>query len=210
MPTDTSTFPAQYRKLQRYYQRHAPLYDLTRWTFLFGRRNLIDLLPASLAEGHIVEVGCGTGFLLEKLSRRFPGARITGIDVAPDMLNQARRRLESATNVELIKKPYGDASSPTVNADAIIFSYALTMMGDNMETVLNQARKDLKPGGWIGVADFHRAGTPLFRRWMHRNHVTMQGKVLNALGNHFESRHQAVKPVYAGLWSYLLYLGQVK
>ena len=47
--------------LTRYYRWHAPLYDATRWSFLFGRAALIRGIALHRRPRRILEVGCGTG-----------------------------------------------------------------------------------------------------------------------------------------------------
>jgi 2-polyprenyl-3-methyl-5-hydroxy-6-metoxy-1,4-benzoquinol methylase len=42
----------------------------------------------------VLEIGCGTGALLEMLAEQ--GARVTGIDTAEGMIEEAQRRLEEA------------------------------------------------------------------------------------------------------------------
>jgi hypothetical protein len=42
-PADTTAATAR-ALLERYYQRQAPIYDLTRWAFLFGRATLLRWL----------------------------------------------------------------------------------------------------------------------------------------------------------------------
>src|SRR5580700_4637484 len=42
----------------------------------------------------ILEIGCGTGSLLQMLSRR--GAKVTGIDSAPGMIEEAEHRIREA------------------------------------------------------------------------------------------------------------------
>ena len=58
--------------LTRYYRWHAPLYDATRWSFLFGRAALIRGIALHRRPRRILEVGCGTGANLLRLSRWFP------------------------------------------------------------------------------------------------------------------------------------------
>lgn len=79
--------------LERYYQWQAPIYDLTRWAFLFGRAALLRRLAAGPAPEHLLEVGCGTGHNLARLARLFPTARLTGVDLSDAMLARAERRL---------------------------------------------------------------------------------------------------------------------
>src|SRR5262245_41403501 len=46
--------------MSNYYRMHAPIYDFTRWMFLFGRKQIIADLRLKRGEV-VVEVGCGTG-----------------------------------------------------------------------------------------------------------------------------------------------------
>jgi len=41
----------------------------------------------------ILDVGCGTGFVLAEAAARWPEAELTGLDIAPAMLRQAKRKI---------------------------------------------------------------------------------------------------------------------
>ena len=69
--------PVQYERFRR--QRERPAYDL------FTR------LP-SIAARRVVDLGCGTGALTERLATRFPGAHVVGVDRSEAMLARARER----------------------------------------------------------------------------------------------------------------------
>ena len=119
------------RTLQHYYRWHARIYDSTRWSFLFGRARLVrllaQLLPASAPE--IVEVGCGTGHNLKALAKTFSAARLTGIDLCRSMLCRAARATAgNESRIRLVCAPYGADSLPAASVDAVVFSYALTML----------------------------------------------------------------------------------
>lgn len=40
----------------------------------------------------ILDIGCGTGYLTARLAKRFPSAEVVGIDIAPGMIEVARRK----------------------------------------------------------------------------------------------------------------------
>ncbi len=81
------------KDLSGYYKIHAKIYDLTRWSFLFGRENIIKHLPDKQYL-RILEVGCGTGFSLLKLWTKFQQTKnIQGLDASEDMLNEARKKI---------------------------------------------------------------------------------------------------------------------
>ena len=69
---------ARLQAIDRYYRVHARIYDQTRWTFLFGREDLMRRLAATLNPERLLEVGCGTGKNLLELGRLFPRARLSG------------------------------------------------------------------------------------------------------------------------------------
>lgn len=55
---------------------------------LFKWRKIAPLLPESLAGWRVLDIGCNAGFYCFELARR--GARVTGIDLDPHYLAQAR------------------------------------------------------------------------------------------------------------------------
>jgi len=77
------------------FDRLAPRYDRLNLlislgqTTLWRRRALAGL---SLAAGdRVLDVGCGTGWVVQFLRARTPGLAIEGMDLSPGMLDEARR-----------------------------------------------------------------------------------------------------------------------
>jgi malonyl-CoA O-methyltransferase len=58
----------------------------------------LELQPQKLT--HILEIGCGTGYLTGLLRRAFPEALITALDLAPAALQAARTRLAGAEGIK--------------------------------------------------------------------------------------------------------------
>lgn len=194
--------------VQRYYRWHAPIYDLTRWTFLFGRSELVRMISAGPPPERVLEIGCGTGRNLGELARRFPKARFTGVDLSEHMLARAAARgLHRAAEVRWVRSSYDQPLDPAPAFDLVLFSYSLSMMNPGWEIALKAATRDLKPGGWLAVVDF--AGTPLgwFRRWMRRNHVRLDDHLVSALRRLFPCSSVVERKAYAGAWKYFLFLG---
>ncbi|MEE9264757.1 MAG: class I SAM-dependent methyltransferase [Vicinamibacteria bacterium] len=79
--------------VERYYRLHARFYDATRWAFLFGREELLRQVAHRLTPQRVLEVGCGTGRNLPRLTELYPEANLTGVDLSPDMLAKAERTL---------------------------------------------------------------------------------------------------------------------
>jgi S-adenosylmethionine-diacylgycerolhomoserine-N-methlytransferase len=211
MPHTFSTVEEQNQTMQRYYVLQSKIYDLTRWTFLFGRRKVIRDIPLDTAQAQrILEVGCGTGYNLRMLAKRFPKAQLTGMDVSSHMIEKATQATRPyAQRVQLEERPYtfGDTSRHG-QMDAVLFSYSLTMINPQWESLIRQAKADLKPGGYIAVADFYDSRFPWFKRHMGNNHVRMDGHLSPLLEQEFETVQQDVKGAYGRVWDYFVYIGK--
>ena len=144
-------------RLQRFYAPQARGYDRFRERLLHGRRELIARLPVQPG-GRVVELGGGTGRNLD-----FFGARLAAlasfelVDLCPALLSVAQERLRGRGNVRLVEADAGDYR-PSSPADCVYFSYALTMIPDWRQAIDN-AIAMLRPGGTLGVVDFHLPDT---------------------------------------------------
>lgn len=191
-----------------YYRWHAPIYDWTRWAFLFGRAELIRVAAQRVQPRRILEIGCGTGANLVRLARTFPGAEIEGIDLSSDMLAVARRKTAPyAGRVTLHHEAYDAQFVCRWPYDLIVLSYCLSMIHRGQQDVLAKTRADLSGHGVLAVADFHHTPYPWFRDWMKLNHVCMDGQlpgVLRSCGLRVETTR--IRPAYGGLWQWMLCL----
>jgi S-adenosylmethionine-diacylgycerolhomoserine-N-methlytransferase len=195
--------------LEGYYRLHSKFYDLTRWSFLFGRTAILREAAAVARPARILEVGCGTGKNLVNLCRLFPQAEITGVDLSETMLAVARRKTAPlGPRLRLLHGAYGPAFQNERPYDLILFSYALSMFNPGFAEAIATARRDLVPGGHIAVVDFHDTRLAFFERWMGVNHVRMNGQLRPLLTAQFEPRTDRVQSAYAGVWRYLLFVGR--
>lgn len=200
----------QVERVRNYYIFQSRIYDWTRWSFLFGRSAILKQLPFEYEQPfHLLEVGCGTGRNLYKLQKQFPEARLSGMDISTDMLDQAKRRLRGYPGVILLEQAYGDEFYTwTGKLDVVLFSYALTMINPQWKALIHQAYKDLRPGGYIAVVDFHDSRIPFFKRHMSGHHVRMDGHILPILKENFKEIHAKVAPAYLGLWQFCTFIGE--
>ena len=196
--------------LKRYYKLHAGIYDATRWSFLFGRQSIINLVAGVGAPRRILEVGCGTGRNMEALCRKFPDATITGIDLSAPMLDQAWTKMKPyAGRVRLIQEAYDHpVHSQDEPFDLVLCSYSLSMFNPGWEEAIACAAQDLKPGGLFALVDFHDSRLPAFKKWMGVNHVRMDGQLQPVLRAAFTPVIDRVKAAYGGVWNYHLFVGR--
>jgi ubiquinone/menaquinone biosynthesis C-methylase UbiE len=62
---------------------------------------LVSNIPFSADEPiRILELGCGTGMATYGIARKYPKAHLKCIDMSPDMLGLAKKKLEAFPNVE--------------------------------------------------------------------------------------------------------------
>lgn len=199
--------------IQGYYRLHARIYDLTRWTFLFGRREILKRLQwPTNTEETLLEVGCGTGYNLRRFAARFPKCKLIGVDVSTDMLEQAGKNLAPfSSRVQFIERPYAPgAFQLEQQPNVVLCAYSLTMFNPGWEEALTRAIADLPVGGKIAVVDFHQSPSSFFTWWMGKNHVRMDGHLLPYLETHFQPVFKAVRSAYGGVWSYVLFVGEKK
>lgn len=201
---------SQNSAMKRYYKFQSKIYDTTRWMFLFGRNQLIHQLPvAHDAELSILEIGCGTGHNLSNFANYFTRSILVGVDVSEDMIALSRKKVHQHRNrVQLLSKPYNEhCFRETESFDIVVFSYALTMMNPHWPNLIEQAYKDIKPGGMIAVVDFHNTKNPLFKAHMKNNHVRMDGHLVPVLKEKFSTLSCDVQSAYLGLWEYFTFIG---
>lgn len=132
-----------------------PGYDaLTR---LLGMRPAYDELVAQieLFDGvRVLEIGCGTGNVTQRLKRARPGAQLTGMDPDPKALARAGRKFRNASGVRFDRGyaqevPYADESF-----DRVLSSMMLHHLDDDVKAAaVSEAFRVLRPGGSMHVVD---------------------------------------------------------
>lgn len=166
------------------FQRH--IYDLTRAWYLLGRDQMLAEMQVQPG-AHVLEIACGTGRNLRHIARRYPQARLYGVDISARMLDTAHSKLGGRAALAL-----GDACALDPVAlfgrrhfDHVILSYSLSMIPD-WTAALDQAARLVGPGGALHVADFGRQHLlPFwFRRglnlWLKQFHVSPRHRLRDA------------------------------
>lgn len=104
--------------------------------------DLIARIPID-APRLIYDLGCGPGNSTRALARRWPEARLIGVDNAPDMLATARR--SELANAEWLEGDVQDFSPP--EPGEILFSNAVFQWLDGQDVLLPRLMEALPPGG---------------------------------------------------------------
>ncbi|MCI5144065.1 MAG: methyltransferase domain-containing protein [Candidatus Electrothrix sp. AR3] len=191
-------------KLIKHYQKDALVYDLNRRFFLFGRKALISLIGKTLKPATILEIGCGTGGNLLRLSKLFPKAKLTGIDLSADMLDVAKNKL--GDNISLIHEMF-DHNLVLAKFDLIVCSY-LTSTVPELPKLLAQVAETLNDNGHFACVDFHSSNNEAFKRWISHSIPIRTHFPVAALSPLFEETVLSSKRAYLGIWRYFMYIGQ--
>lgn len=102
---------------------------------------------------HIIDLGCGTGHLIHKLSLEFPLSKFTGLEQDPLLAKAALSRLQDNSSVVQIINSSIERFDPQAEKfDIAILRLVLEHVPDPL-LVLNKIRSILKPEGRIIVID---------------------------------------------------------
>jgi len=140
------------RATSEFFRRTAPDFDRMREDVL-GPPLHLERLLARLGDARtVVDLGTGTGVLLERLARC--AGQVIGVDASPEMLDAARRRVDAAElpNTELRLGTLEHLPLKDGEADAMVANLVLHHVAD-VPRVLQEIRRGLAPGGRLIVAD---------------------------------------------------------
>ncbi len=63
---------------------------------------LMGLVRRDIVTGSILEIGCGTGILTEKLLARFPDSDVTAMDISQDMVDRCKSKLSLSSRISFL------------------------------------------------------------------------------------------------------------
>ena len=133
------------------YDEMASEYD-QRWSFYVGAtvRETIRRLPTK-GVCSVLDVGCGTGALLEKVHSRYPDARLFGVDLSPKMLEVAQGKLGRSVELRASRAeslPFEDES-----VDVVVSTNVFHFLREPKKC-LGEFSRVLKSGGTVVITDW--------------------------------------------------------
>jgi Methylase involved in ubiquinone/menaquinone biosynthesis len=128
--------------------------DVKQWVHNAFRTNptsmighMLDNLALTGTED-LLDLGCGNGFILEDLRPHLAGGSITGLDIAPAVLDAARHRLHgTATPCTWIEGSADDLSMLGDDTfDRVMANYMIHYVPD-LDRCFTEVRRVMRPGG---------------------------------------------------------------
>lgn len=109
------------QKLERRFSRNAKTYDDYAVVQKEMSKKLIEQIRVN-EPAHILEIGCGTGYLTALIANQYPKAKILALDLAPGMIDVAKKRFSNINTGNQVEFVCGDIENafPEGNYDLII------------------------------------------------------------------------------------------
>jgi demethylmenaquinone methyltransferase/2-methoxy-6-polyprenyl-1,4-benzoquinol methylase len=161
----------------KFFNKTALSYDkiVNRTTFAKDKYWKAEILKKIPQSESILDLACGTGILTEQIAKKFPKAKIVGVDITPDYLEIAKRKLSAYENVSFVNQ---DAEKLNLNYkfDCITSSYIPKYC--TPEILVKSCLDHLKPNGKIIFHDFIYPKSKILRIMWNLYFI-----VLNGLGH---------------------------
>jgi SAM-dependent methyltransferase len=136
---------------QRAYQLWAPYYDSSVNPLLALEERSLARQLATFAGKDDVDLGCGTGRWLKKLETLRPQS-LTGVDLSPAMLEQARLKCSATTR--LLQSDCIDTPLRSRSVDRILASFLLSYLCD-LRAFARETARILRAQGSTLISDLH-------------------------------------------------------
>ena len=162
---DAESFEKLYMQLRKKEQRlytdeevrNLPQIDATHPHFkewLLRKRScdgLIEYLDQKNKPLHILEIGCGNGWLSAQLAKNTSG-QVVGMDINKEELTQAARVFSDISNLKFIAGDIRTAQLEHNNFDIIVFAASLQYFS-SLKEIMQSAFQYLRAGGEVHILD---------------------------------------------------------
>lgn len=137
-----------------FFDRWAPYYDALLPSVFYQAVHVrllefVELPPAV----SVLEIGCGTAKLLNRLAQRWPTLSGVGLDASTEMLHQAEQQTPYGDRLQFIAGKVADQPWAPQTFDAVFCSISFLHYPDPV-VALRAIAQALKPEGHFYLADF--------------------------------------------------------
>lgn len=143
-------------KTKKSYKKVVWFYNFWSWlTESKAAKKMIDLADITDRK-KILEVACGTGVVFEQIVHKNPNGDNIGIDLSPDMLSKARKRLKMGTgNFDLREGDVLNLDFDDNSFDIVINNFMVDLMPEeSFDKIAQEFHRILKPQGVLAISTF--------------------------------------------------------
>jgi ubiquinone/menaquinone biosynthesis C-methylase UbiE len=128
--------------------------ELPARRFLITPSRLADRLHLT-KKSKVLEVGCGSGLFSVEVARRVPQGHLELFDLQPEMLEKARRKIESAGLEKVVGYTQGDARELALPKAKFDVAFLVAVLGEvpEPERCLRALRRVIRPGGLLSITE---------------------------------------------------------
>ena len=117
--------------------------------------------PNQIGNAGLLEIGYGSGVVVEMIAKDLAGGLIAGIDFSEHMVRKARRRNAAGIAAGKVELGHGDIASPIPYEDDFfdaVFSHHSLYYWSQPLLCFKELHRVLKPGGKIAVLVWTKGG----------------------------------------------------
>lgn len=141
--------------VQKQFDHIATAYDEHAVVYKEVARRLVEKLDfIKLSPNRMLDLGAGTGYVMNGLAKRFPEAMGVSVDLSYDMLKQGGKK--NRVQADSLFLPFLDASVE------LVMSNLMLPWCEDVEGLFKEVRRILKPGGLFLFSTF---GPDTFQEW---------------------------------------------
>jgi ubiquinone/menaquinone biosynthesis C-methylase UbiE len=112
----------------------------------------------------VIDMGCGTGNLLFEAARRWPSARLVGLDASEGMLEVARRQAaglpdSARTRIKFVAADAAAAPAPDASFDLVMTGFMIQQVTDRA-TAMAELFRICRPGGRVAIVGWLTEAVP--------------------------------------------------
>lgn len=150
------------------YKKVIWFYDFWSWLTESKSAKYVIVFANIKDNETILEVACGTGVVFEQIVKLNPNGKNIGIDLSPDMLKKAEKRLGKYKNFnyELKEGNVLNLDFDSNSFDVVINNFMVDLMpSDTFDKIAEEFFKITKPNGKVIVSTFSYGKKKINKFW---------------------------------------------
>lgn len=145
-----------YQQKENFFNLWAPYYDcwITTGFYQGIHQRLLEYVELK-ENASVLDLGCGTGRLMNRLADKFPTMKAIGLDLSPKMLLEARARNQYRKRLIFVRGKAETLFFADNQFDAVFCTMSF-LHYPHPQQVFEQVRRVLAPGGRFYLIDAYR------------------------------------------------------